>query len=131
MSRSYKKAPYYGDKKGKDKKRIANHAVRNYLKDIDKTLSRGSFKKIFCSYSMSGILIMEAQIKNKKEYESEIKIEPIFNIYGGATKDKLKISFKSDKKTINEYYIFYKVFFSVFPFHPFFVFIRDTFIIIN
>ena len=68
-------------------------------------ITYGKSKKIFCSYSMSGILIMEAQIKNKKEYESEIKIEPIFNIYGGATKDKLKISFKSDKKTINEYYI--------------------------
>ena len=67
-------------------------------------ITYGKSKKIFCSYSMSGILIMEAQIKNKKEYESEIKIEPIFNIYGGATKDKLKISFKSDKKTINEYY---------------------------
>ena len=52
MSRSYKKVPYCGDKKGKDKKRIANHAVRNYLKDLDKTLSRGSFKKIFCSYDI-------------------------------------------------------------------------------
>ena len=52
MSRSYKKASYCGDKKGKNKKRIANHAVRNYLKDINKTLSKGGFKKVFCSYDI-------------------------------------------------------------------------------
>lgn len=52
MSRSYKKASYCGDKKGKDKKRVANHAVRNYLKDINKTLSKGGFKKVFCSYDI-------------------------------------------------------------------------------
>ena len=52
MSRSYKKASYCGDKKGKDKKRIANHAVRNYLKDINKVLSKGGFKKVFCSYDI-------------------------------------------------------------------------------
>ena len=52
MSRSYKKSPYCGDKKGKDKKRVANHAVRNYLKDINKVLSKGGFKKVFCSYDI-------------------------------------------------------------------------------
>ena len=52
MSRSYKKASYYGDKKGKDIKRIANHIVRNYLKDINKILPRSSFKKVFCSYDI-------------------------------------------------------------------------------
>jgi len=52
MSRSYKKSPYCGDKKGKDKKRVANHTVRNYLKDINKVLSKGGFKKVFCSYDI-------------------------------------------------------------------------------
>lgn len=52
MSRSYKKSPYCGDKKGKDKKRVANHTVRNYLKDINKILSKGGFKKVFCSYDI-------------------------------------------------------------------------------
>ena len=52
MSRSYKKASYCGDKKGKNKKRVANHTVRNYLKDINKVLSKGGFKKVFCSYDI-------------------------------------------------------------------------------
>ena len=33
MSRSYKKTPWSGDKKGKEKKRIANHKVRQKLKN--------------------------------------------------------------------------------------------------
>ena len=33
MSRSYKKTPWCGDKKGKSKKRIANRTVRQYLKN--------------------------------------------------------------------------------------------------
>lgn len=52
MSRSYKKSSYCGDKKGKYKKRVANHTVRNYLKDINKILSKGGFKKVFCSYDI-------------------------------------------------------------------------------
>ena len=50
MSRSYKKTPWYGDKKGKIKKRISNHTVRQHLKNnTDLTLSPNSYKKLYNS----------------------------------------------------------------------------------
>ena len=57
MSRSYKKIPWCGDKKGKDKKRIANHVVRQWLKrNMDQTLAPSNYKKLYetwniCDYS--------------------------------------------------------------------------------
>ena len=48
MSRSYKKTPWCGDRKGKDKKRIANHIVRQYLKNhMDLNLKPGDYKKLY------------------------------------------------------------------------------------
>ena len=48
MSRSYKKTPWSGDRKGKIKKRIANQTVRSWLKQHpDVKLSKGDFKKIY------------------------------------------------------------------------------------
>lgn len=48
MSRSYKKTPYCGERKGKSKKRIANHKVRNWLKqNPDVLLERGAYKKVY------------------------------------------------------------------------------------
>lgn len=52
MSRSYKKVPYYGDKKNKETKRIANKAVRNYLKNLEYELPKNSFKKVFPSWDI-------------------------------------------------------------------------------
>ena len=52
MSRSYKKTPYCGDKKGKIKKRIANHKVRMLLKNINHNLSKGNYKKVYESYNI-------------------------------------------------------------------------------
>lgn len=52
MSRSYKKAPYYGDKKNKETKRIANKAVRNYLKNFEHELPKRDFRKVFCSWDI-------------------------------------------------------------------------------
>lgn len=52
MSRSYKKVPYCGDKKNKETKRIANKAVRNYLKNPKHKLSKNSFKKVFPSWDI-------------------------------------------------------------------------------
>lgn len=52
MSRSYKKTPYYGDKKNKETKRIANKTVRNYLKDPKHMLPKRSFKKVFESWDI-------------------------------------------------------------------------------
>ena len=49
MSRSYKKTPWAGDKKGKIKKRIANQTVRSWLKQHpDVKLSKSDFKKNIC-----------------------------------------------------------------------------------
>ena len=48
MSRSYKKTPWSGDRKGKDKKRVANHKVRSWLKQHpEEPLNRGDYKKIY------------------------------------------------------------------------------------
>ena len=52
MSRSYKKTPYCGDTKGKDKKKIANHKVRMYLKNTEYKLFRNDYKKIYDSYDI-------------------------------------------------------------------------------
>ena len=52
MSRSYKKVPYCGDKKNKETKRIANKAVRNYLKNPKHKLSKNSFKKVLPSWDI-------------------------------------------------------------------------------
>ena len=46
MSRSYKKHPYGGDHKGKEKKKSANHEIRSKLKNYDETLSPAGYKKI-------------------------------------------------------------------------------------
>lgn len=53
MSRSYKKTPWCGDKKGKSKKRIANHTVRQYLKNhMDLTLPPNGYKKLYESWEI-------------------------------------------------------------------------------
>lgn len=53
MSRSYKKTPWSGDHKGKDKKRIANHKVRNWLKRHPNVILNGnSYRKIYESWDI-------------------------------------------------------------------------------
>ena len=53
MSRSYKKTPWAGDKKGKTKKRIANHYVRQHLKNnMDLTLAPSDYKKLYESWDI-------------------------------------------------------------------------------
>ena len=53
MSRSYKKTPYCGDRKGKAKKRIANHVVRRSLeRDLELVVQGGAFKKLYCSWDI-------------------------------------------------------------------------------
>lgn len=46
MSRSYKKTPYAGDHKGKIKKRIANHRVRQKLKNPDFECQHMAYKNV-------------------------------------------------------------------------------------
>ena len=53
MSRSFKKTPYCGDKKGKAKKRIANKKVRMFLKENPEVMtSKKSFRKIYETYDI-------------------------------------------------------------------------------
>ena len=47
MSRSYKKTPWSGDAKGKDKKRNANSKVRMFFKNLDNELQNSAYKKIY------------------------------------------------------------------------------------
>jgi len=62
-------------------------------------------ENILTTYSLSGMLIKRVKIDNLAQYNfNEIELKPIFNIYGGAFKDKLQITIKFDKKIINEYY---------------------------
>jgi hypothetical protein len=46
MSRSYKKTPYCGDHKGKLKKRLANHKLRQRLKNFDEEYQHMSYKNV-------------------------------------------------------------------------------------
>ena len=50
------------------------------------------------SYSLSGIMIKSIKIKEKDK--ENIEITPLFNIYGGTFKDRLKILSKSQSKII-------------------------------
>ena len=60
---------------------------------------------ILTSFSLSGLLIKRVKIEVKNEDKiNEIKMEPVFNIYGGAFKDKLKIVINYDKRIVNEFY---------------------------
>lgn len=57
MSRSYKKTPYAGDTKGKDKKRVANSKVRMTLKNFNQELKHNDYKKVYetwdiCDYGI-------------------------------------------------------------------------------
>lgn len=48
MSRSYKKTPWSGDSKGKEAKRLANHKVRNWLKQNPyATLQYSKYKRVY------------------------------------------------------------------------------------
>lgn len=52
MSRSFKKNPYCGDRKGKQKKRLANKRVREYLKNCYDTFNGRSYRKICQSWNI-------------------------------------------------------------------------------
>ena len=52
--------------------------------------------KSLTSYSLSGIMIKKVKIKEK----DNIEIIPLFNIYGGAFKDRLKIFSQNQSKSI-------------------------------
>ena len=78
MSRSYKKIPYCGERKGKAKKRIANHAVRRALaRDPDLVINHGLYRKQYETYDICDyfwIKSWETFWKNELEsYYSRVK----------------------------------------------------------
>ena len=52
MSRSYKNTPWCGDRKGKDKKRMANKKVRSLLRNLDYELQNSDYKKAYSQYDI-------------------------------------------------------------------------------
>lgn len=53
MSRSYKKTPYCGDRKGKSSKRAANSKVRAVLKQNPDAITSGSaYRKLYDSWEI-------------------------------------------------------------------------------
>lgn len=71
MSRSYKKIPYCGDKKGKRKKQIANSKVRTLLKNTNNILLKNNYKKVYDSYNICDygwITSWEEYWNNKLDY---------------------------------------------------------------
>ena len=53
MSRSYKHTPYSGDRKGKSKKRNANHIVRMWLKrHPEEVISSMNYRKLYERYDI-------------------------------------------------------------------------------
>lgn len=83
MSRSYKKTPYCGDNKGKNKKRFANSKLRTKLKNHDFILANGgAYKKVYESWDICDFY----WITSWKEYW-DICIR-IWHQYGGDYPDK-------------------------------------------
>ena len=72
MSRSYKKNPWCGDNKGKDKKRIVNHKVRQKLKNnLELIVQHNDYKKLYesweiCDYGWT--MTFKDFMKNKWEF---------------------------------------------------------------
>ena len=60
---------------------------------------------LFTSFSLTGMIIKKVKIEIMSEDKnSEIQIEPLFDVYGGTSIDKLEIIIKSNKKVINRFY---------------------------
>ena len=83
MSRSYKKTPWSGDKKGKSKKRIANSKVRIFLKNFNHKLQKADYKKVYetwdiCDYGWiySWKEYWNYILKNYMEYPNLYKKHP-------------------------------------------------------
>lgn len=108
MSRSYKKVPYCGDKKGKIKKRIANHKVRSWLKQHpDAILQKGDFKKLYETWDICDYY----WITNWKEYwDSEIRTYYYFEyMFPYRNVKKYKNKFPNKKESYRQWYKYYKM----------------------
>lgn len=76
MSRSYKKTPWTGDKKGKSKKRCANSKIRMFLKNPNHKLQNNSYKKVYDSYDICDYGWLETWEQYKKELETRNYLYP-------------------------------------------------------
>ena len=81
MSRSYKKTPWCGERKGKLKKRMANHKVRQTLKRKYRLRVKGNaYKKLYETWNIcdfSSICSWEEYWQSKLErYNSMLKKYP-------------------------------------------------------
>lgn len=90
MSRSYKKHPFCkdGNRSSKEDKRIANGIVRAKNKRIVNGAereyipirSRGSYRKVYCSYDINDYITRETEEENRRWwYEHSILYDPSFN----------------------------------------------------
>lgn len=107
MSRSYKKTPWAGDKKGKIKKRIANQTVRSWLKQHpDVKLSKSDFKKIYetwdiCDYGY--------KMTWEEYWESEIRYYYWFKMNFPEAKKSKYCKYPDKKETYRQWYKWYKM----------------------
>lgn len=72
MSKSYKHTPYYGDRKNRGLKRIANRLVRRKLKKSNVILSRGAYRKMFDSWEICDFCYIEHNFETF--YTKEVSI---------------------------------------------------------
>ena len=60
---------------------------------------------LFTSFSLSGMIIKRVKIETKSEDKiNEMKIVPLFDVYGGTSIDKIEVIIKSNKKVTNQFY---------------------------
>lgn len=104
MSRSYKKVPYCGDKKGKQKKRAANHKVRSWLKqNPDFILKRNNYKKLYERYDICDYY----WITSLQEYiDNEMKT---YLYYSYMYPSRFKEPLPNKKELYRKWYKYYKM----------------------
>lgn len=73
MSRSYRKHPIVRDRcNTKYSKRLANRAVRNYLKNVDNEIRGKSYRKVFDSWQIHDYRFYKSKRQLIHMYESDL-----------------------------------------------------------
>lgn len=94
MSRSYKKTPYCGDKKGKDKKRCANSKVRNVLKNLNYELPHMKYKRVYSQYDICDYWWMQSWEEYWKNVLTSYKEHPEWYKHPPNKKDEYRSWYK-------------------------------------
>lgn len=96
MSRSFKKTPYSGDAKGKDKKRLANDKVKSFFKrNKDIQISHGDYRKIQNPWDICDFYSIET-FEEYKKFTLELC-------------DKFNEPYPSEKEMYRDWYKAYKM----------------------